>query len=201
MTAVAEVPTPDDVPDDREIPTEHKGKLEPNYYCRAWNPRRKKYCRNKAGLRTEHNGTGRCKFHDGGGDTKVVHGMRRRYENVASARIRDLVKQHEDQPDPLNILPEIALVRGLLQDFIERAETDTELDVTNAVEFAERLSRMAERVVTMQSRNAITYDQLRRFLFATERVIEGEIRDNVADETVAARIIKRINNKIRGIRP
>jgi hypothetical protein len=42
-----------------------------------------------------------------------------------AAAIRDLIAAHEADPDPLNLLPEIAALRALFQDFIERYETMT----------------------------------------------------------------------------
>jgi hypothetical protein len=46
------------VVDDRHVPTTHEGKLEPNYYCRAWNAKRLKYCRNRAGAGTDTRAAG-----------------------------------------------------------------------------------------------------------------------------------------------
>jgi hypothetical protein len=41
-------------------------------------------------------------------------------------RIRDLIAAHEADEDPLNILPEIAALRALFQEFIERYDEQTE---------------------------------------------------------------------------
>jgi len=71
---------------DRSVPETFAGKLEPNYYCRAWNPRRLKYCRAHAGAGTNHPGVGRCRHHDGGGDQKLRHGRDRRHRNITPAR-------------------------------------------------------------------------------------------------------------------
>lgn len=72
-------------------------------------------CSKAAGWRTPHPGEGRCYLH--GGLTPVKHG---RYSTVTHTRIRELIAQHEADPDPLNLLPEIAALRALFQDFIER---------------------------------------------------------------------------------
>jgi hypothetical protein len=48
-----------------ELPTTYVGKLESNYYCRAWNVKRQKYCGSRAGFGTNHPGSGRCKLHGG----------------------------------------------------------------------------------------------------------------------------------------
>lgn len=53
------------VASDRVVPDTYVGKLEPNYYCRGWNAKRQKYCRQRAGQKTDHVGVGRCKHHGG----------------------------------------------------------------------------------------------------------------------------------------
>jgi len=58
---------------DRHVPEAHEGTLEPNYFCRAWNGKRNKYCKQKAGHNTDHGGVGRCSWHDLGSRTKT-HG-------------------------------------------------------------------------------------------------------------------------------
>lgn len=77
-------------------------------------------CGQRAGWGTDHPGQGRCKLH--GGATPIRTG---RYSTIQRSRIRELQDQHATDPEPLNTLPEIALVRALLQDFIERYEVNS----------------------------------------------------------------------------
>lgn len=77
-------------------------------------------CSKRAGWRTPHVGIGRCYLH--GGLTPIKHG---RYSTLKSERVRDLIEHHERDTDPLNILPEIAALRALFQEFIERYEDNT----------------------------------------------------------------------------
>jgi hypothetical protein len=72
-------------------------------------------CGHPAGYGTPHPGEGRCKFH--GGLNPVRHG---RYSTIKRAEIRELIEHHEGDPDPLNLLPELATARALFQDFIDR---------------------------------------------------------------------------------
>lgn len=46
-----------------------------------------------------------------------------RYSTLTHTRLRDLIAEHEADPDPLNILPELAAARALFQDFIDRYDT------------------------------------------------------------------------------
>lgn len=89
-------------------------------YCGA-KTRKGSPCTKAAGWRTPHAGIGRCYLH--GGLTPVKHG---RYSTIKHERIRDLIAEQEADPDPLNVFPEIAALRALFVDFIERYAINTE---------------------------------------------------------------------------
>ncbi|MDT9121677.1 hypothetical protein RSW84_29940, partial [Escherichia coli] len=62
-------------------------------------------------------------FH--GGTTQKVD-PKSRYAIVnASPRLRELMDAAEADPDPLNLLPELALLRALVQDYVERYDALT----------------------------------------------------------------------------
>lgn len=90
------------------------GAAAPTETCNA-KTRRGTLCRQKAGARTDHVGAGRCFLH--GGKSLVKHG---RYSTIKRESLKTLIEQHEADPDPLNILPELAAARALFQDFVER---------------------------------------------------------------------------------
>jgi hypothetical protein len=83
--------------------------------------RRGSACQQVAGARTDHVGQGKCWLH--GGATPIKHG---RYSTINRPRLRDLIAQHAADPDPLNVLPEIAALRALFQEFVERYDEHTE---------------------------------------------------------------------------
>lgn len=105
---------------DRHVPTEYEGTLEPNYFCRHWNSKRAKYCRARAGQGTDHPGVGRCRW--GGGATPVKHGL---FSTIEREDLRQLMAHHAANPDPLNLLPDLAKLRALADDFINRHERIT----------------------------------------------------------------------------
>lgn len=78
-------------------------------------------CQRAAGHGTDHVGQGRCRLH--GGAAPVKHG---RYATINRPRIRDLIEVYRADPDPLNVLPEVELLRALVTDFIERYDENTE---------------------------------------------------------------------------
>ena len=166
-------------------------------------------CRQTAGNRTDHPGVGRCWLH--GGRSPVKHG---RYSTMKRAQIRELIEQHEADPDPLDILPDLAVVRALLQDYIDRYDAWRDaliawhesfhtgdgtpkphqvLDIADAYRLASEASKMAERIENIRAKNAITYEQLRRFLFGVESVIREHVRDE--------RTVDRIRSGLLSLRP
>jgi hypothetical protein len=102
---------------DKTVPAEYVGVLEPNYYCRAWNSKegRKKYCRARAGARTDHVGVGRCYHHSG-----TKQSTSGRYSTLTNARVAPLVAAFMADPAPTDLAPEVALLRALVHDFVER---------------------------------------------------------------------------------
>lgn len=105
---------------DHSVPAEYQGKIAPNYYCRGWNAKRRKYCKSRAGLRTAHPGVGRCHLHGGqraDGDARVTHG---RNSTIQGERIKALIETHLADPQPLDISRTLATAKALMDDFIER---------------------------------------------------------------------------------
>lgn len=99
------------------IPTTYIGRIPPTpKYCRGWNSKREKYCKQWAGHNTDHKGEGRCQWHGKGGVLK--HG---RYSTVA----RDSLKKHleriqEEGGDRADLTQEVDMLRALVADFLER---------------------------------------------------------------------------------
>jgi hypothetical protein len=73
-------------------------------------------CSRPAGWGTDHVGQGRCKLH--GGASPIKHG---RYSKVARAKLSSVLEAIEADPDPLNLLPELQLVRAQAAYFLEKS--------------------------------------------------------------------------------
>lgn len=73
-------------------------------------------CHRPAGWGTDHSGAGKCKLH--GGASLVKSGRYTRL--VTRVRVRELMEEMENDPDPLNMLPELGAARAIFIDFIER---------------------------------------------------------------------------------
>jgi hypothetical protein len=72
-------------------------------------------CRKPQGWGTDHPGQGRCKLH--GGKTPIKHG---RYSEIKRPALRALIEKFSQDPDPLNLLPEVITLRAMFVDLINR---------------------------------------------------------------------------------
>ena len=150
-------------------------------------------CKQPAGLRTDHPGEGRCYLH--GGMTPIKSG---RYSKVKRTALRELIEAHAGDPDPLDVLPEIAAARALFQDFVERYDEWREafldwhasfstgdgpkkprevLDLADGVRHLSTIATIAQREKKLQLDNAISRSDLLRFLAEMTRVVEREVKD------------------------
>lgn len=69
-----------------------------------------------------------CRVHGAGskkapGGRPATHG---RYSRLKREQLRSLIEQYENDPNPLNILPELAAARALFQDFTDRYDEFSE---------------------------------------------------------------------------
>lgn len=166
-------------------------------------------CTQPAGWGTDHVGEGRCRFH--GGASPIKHG---RYSKVKREPIRRLIESYQDDPDPLNLLPELAAMRALFTDFIERYDEWREaflawhtsfgsengnpkpkqvLDLADATKILDRIGRMVERIEKVRAQNAISAPELFRVMSEIKRVIELEVenprtRERIADQIGSIRV-------------
>jgi hypothetical protein len=155
---------------DTYVPTTYVGHpIPPNQYCRGWNSKREHYCSNEAGKGTTHFGTGRCMFHGGlrEGDGRIRYDHR--YSRRMNERYAELVEQFAEDEDPLNLVPEIDMLRALFVDFINRYDETTEallawhasfgkedrepkprkvMDIADASKVLDRIGKMVDRIRT-----------------------------------------------------
>lgn len=152
--------------------------------------RQKTPCKKPAGWGTNHAGEGKCKLH--GGSNPVKHG---RYSKINRPRLRDLVEQFENDPEPLNTHGELALVRALGTDYIQRYDEFTEaliawhdswkidpdapgkpprvLDVADAYKIVSEVTRIVERIEKQRAENAVSRKDLLRVMDSMGRVVKA----------------------------
>lgn len=163
-------------------------KVQPR--CGAWARSRGRPCREPAGKRTDHPGVGRCWRH--GGATPVTHG---KYSQAYRSSIGELYEKHRADPDPLNMLDELAMLRALTERYIARYEEFREqLDEWYRVEVVEKtgsvprpprlldlndarvlltdVSKMVKRIEDIRAQNAISRPELMRLMTEMGRAVD-----------------------------
>lgn len=167
--------------------------LQPNFFCRARNTKREKYCYARSGQGTDHLGAGRCKNHGGG--TPIVHG---RYSDVS----RDTIAEHlekldlETEQEQMDILPEAQFLRALVKDVTERYQSlvdgiiawnaeeseDAKLEkrkallhkfpeIKDVAEVVKKVAEVVNMVHKQRSANAISLSDFYRLMAAMAEVI------------------------------
>lgn len=188
--------------DDKYIPSEYEGTIEPNHYCRAWSSSQQKYCKLRAGHDTDHPGVGRCKFH--GGATPVKHGYYskiKRYRSLGGS-LGEAYKRYieNEDDDPLDVSPELALTRALIEDWVSNYEEFKEAlftwrdayaedrnvppprlnipSITASYKMIGELSKMVDREKKRREANAISLKELFRLMAAMGNAVKSALDDD-----------------------
>ena len=118
-------------------------------------------CARPAGWGTEHPGSGKCKLHGGrspGGP--IVHG---RYSLAHRASLAEKAERFLDDPAPGDLTAELALMRALLQDYLERFGEHLALraeDIQFLAGLVEQVGRLVERISRIHNATALTQAEL-----------------------------------------
>ena len=170
-----------------------------------------KFCKQPAGFRTGHPGVGRCFKH--GGNLKRnqpvidrVDTAQSRYAHLEFTRVRDILSKLEAmETNAMDLLPEIHLLRSLLIDFINNFTKNQEalhawlsdpetkarprrvMDLHDAGQLVESISRVVHRVHQIQSEGAISLVTFRRVtesmgLIVARHVKDAEILAKISEE-------------------
>lgn len=151
-------------------------------------------CQKPAGWGTDHTGEGRCKLH--GGASPVRHG---RYSTVKTTELREAIERFQNEEDPLDVVPEIAATRAILQNFLNHhAELQSAIlawyrdedekpkkvpQLRDAVQLAESVTRMVKRVEDVRANNAVSISELKRMMHELGRIVSHHVEDQ---ETIDA---------------
>jgi hypothetical protein len=169
--------------------------------CGAHGKHSGKTCGHPAGYRTNHLGVGRCKFH--GGLTPVKHG---RYSAMHREELRGLIEKFEADPEPLNILPELASMRALFQDYVDRYDKNRDallawyetslrgggqperprqiLDISDASRLLAEVTKIAKRIEDIRAQNAVSRPDLLRILSEMSNVVALHVTDEATRQKI-----------------
>ena len=175
-------------------------------------------CKNKAGKGTDHPGEGRCKFH--GGATPIKTG---RYSKINRPRIKELLEEFANDKEPFELLPEVQLLRALVQDYIERYDEITEallawhesfvnpeyadyskptkvMDIISAGTFIKQIGDLVEKIQKQKERKSVSFVDLHRVMGALGEEVVGAVLEVIPDADLGARLIESIQSRWNSIR-
>ena len=146
-------------------------------------------CQRPAGWGTDHVGYGRCKLH--GGNAAIKHG---RYSAILRGPFGEAVKRHMNDPNPLDLTPELAVLRGHIDWLTGEIGNGAlrEKDVESIRKTVAMLQKTADTVSKIQTREALTTSEL--------RYIVGEfctvLRDRIDDPDLLRGIMDQLERRI-----
>lgn len=173
-------------------------------------------CKKQAGWGTEHLGEGKCRLH--GGATPIRHG---RYSKITRPRIRELLDEYENDPAPLDLLPEVKLLRALLTDWVERYDEFTDallawhdsyrvgedqgkptkvLDITAAAGLVDKVGAMVDRIEKTKREGSITLETLDHVLEQVGVELVQALQEEVPDAAARARILATFERRWSNVR-
>lgn len=122
-------------------------------------------CKRSAGWGTDHVGTGRCRTHGGGtpSGAKSPHFKNGEWAYAFRSRIFTKYEAALGNEKPLDLLPELALQRAMLAEYIDVVEEKSEEkghasleQLDNMVVIAERIAKTATQIANTRAKEAFT---------------------------------------------
>lgn len=172
-------------------------------------------CSKAAGWRTDHPGQGRCYLH--GGRSRIKHG---RYSTVQRARVSEILDELAEDPDPLDLLPEVELLRAMVLDYVERHDALTDAvifwhesyhngenepkprqmpDILSVGKFIKEIGSLVETIHKQRQAGTITYATLDRVLEQVGVELTAAAGEAIADAAVRQRFLDVAERRIGSI--
>lgn len=170
-------------------------------------------CKHSAGKRTDHPGEGRCWLH--GGANPIKHG---RYSTIKRPRLAELIATFEGDPDPLNILPEVTLLRALITDYVERYDEFTTalvawhesyinkhatpnpkptqvIDILSAAKFIGQIGSLVERIEKQKAEGTVSLEAVNRYVETLGMEVVGALQETIADADSRSKALGSIDRR------
>ena len=119
-------------------------------------------CKQAAGWGTQHAGEGRCKLHGGLSTGPTI--KTGRYSLAHRKSLEDKAQAFLNDPQPGNLTGELALMRALLQEYLDRFPEDQRLpydDIARLFEMADAISRLVERIAKIIAATSLTQGDIK----------------------------------------
>jgi hypothetical protein len=193
----------------------HAGSPEgsPHATCGATTKSSGKPCTKSAGWRTDHPGVGKCYLH--GGKTPIAHG---RYSGIKRPRLAELIAKFETDPNPLDILPEVLLLRALITDYVERYDEMTDailawhesyvnkqmtpnpkptqiLDILSAAKFIGQIGALVERIEKSKSEGSVTLEAVNRYVGTLGMEVVAAVNEALPDADSRTKVVAAVDRR------
>ena len=135
-------------------------------------------CKQKAGWGTHHVGEGKCKLHGGASHGRpIVHG---RYAKVFKGKLREKFEEAYSDGNPLDLLPELAVQRTLLQNYIDRfvesySPSGPDLKVLSAL--SNDVVNTATKIINTRNQTALTVAEIKYLQMGIVALLDEFIPD------------------------
>jgi hypothetical protein len=153
-------------------------------------------CKNPAGFRTNHPGEGKCYLPGHGGCSTgrpITTGVNAK---KTSRQLRDKMTKHLANPNPLDLTGELALLRSLIDHFMEKleeAEKDpTREDAGTFILLVQGVQKVADTISKIQSRELLTIAEMTLVLVVLADVLREEVKDADTLERITSKLRTRI---------
>lgn len=127
------------------------------------NPFPVEHCERPAGMATQHEGQGACKTHGGGPRNNGINGMR---ADVAVRQMKSRVEEYKKlgMAQLLDLSEQLAAARVVFEDMIDMFPDSDHDDwfiyVDRLMKLIDSIAKVADKISKMESRNAITINQI-----------------------------------------
>jgi hypothetical protein len=170
---------------------EHKpSQPSPNGYCGAKTRGSGKPCKHEAGWGTDHFGEGRCKLHGGASHGRpIIHG---RYAYALQGKLREKFVESMEDDNPLDLLPELAVQRTLLQNFMGRF-TEGQQPSAESLQFMSNLTHdvviTATKIINTRNQTALTVAEVKYLQLGIIALLDEFIPDTDQRRAFVARLM------------
>lgn len=129
-------------------------------------------------------GNGRCRFHGGRAGRPVVHG---RYSAAHAAKLTERIEAHREDERPKDLSDEVALLRALLSDLLDRFTRSPNATESDAIgDMVDRIARVAEKWARIDNQTALTAAEVQylqsRIVDIALKYVPAERREAFASE-------------------
>lgn len=178
-----------------------KGKTCGDYggTTKAGNP-----CKNPAGFKTLHPGVGKCHLPGHGGGSTGRPLKTGRYAKSAHGRLGKKIREHMDDPNPLDLRPELAILRARI------SFTTEQIDETDSLPTAEQseslllviggIQKLADTISKIQTRTALTANESLYYAIRLADILTTEMsyirREAISDEDAIRYILGKLRTCI-----